>query len=187
MPPNNWDSLTYRSACWRPRFVDHARSRCPWATRPAQACPRGRLPLSILAVGLTTNYSPWLSRFLLVPLALTAPLLAAVLRRRDAGIAIVAVAAITSLAHTRNLLKPLRSGHAVPWRLTQADAVDLPWLAGVEAGHRAVDPRPRLEVPRRPARADDPAFLLYGDRLQRHVTFLTVPGAMGSAAGNARA
>jgi hypothetical protein len=136
------------------------------------------LPLSILGIGLTANYSPWLSRFLLVPLALTAPLLAPLLRRSTTGPGIAAVAAVTIvLAHTQNVLKPLEPGTSAPWTMSQADAVDLPWLAELGNAQRALD---RL-VPTSTCvgaliDSDDPAFLLYGDRLQRRVTFLTVPG-----------
>jgi hypothetical protein len=136
------------------------------------------LPISIVGVAVTMNYSPWLSRFLLVPVALTTPLLAGVLlRRRGTAIAIALVAALTvGLAHTRNILKPL-DGDVLPWRMTQAQAVDLPWLAGVAESDRALD---RLA----PGSAcigalvgrDDPSYLLFGDGLRRHVTFLTVPG-----------
>ena len=40
------------------------------------------LPLTITGIALTAKYNPWLSRFLLVPVAVTAPLLAAFFRRR---------------------------------------------------------------------------------------------------------
>jgi hypothetical protein len=123
------------------------------------------------------KYSPWLSRFLLAPLAITVPLLGVVFRRRDAGLVIALVAALTvGLAHTRNIFRPLE-GDVLPWRMTQAQAVDLPWLTSVAVSDRALD---RLA----PGSAcigalvgrDDPSYLLYGDGLRRHVTFLTVPG-----------
>jgi hypothetical protein len=135
------------------------------------------LPVSLLGVAVLMKYSPWLSRFLLAPLALTVPLLGVVFRRRDTGLVIALVAALTvGLAHTRNIFRPLE-GDVLPWRMTQAQAVDLPWLTSVAVSDRALD---RLA----PGSAcigalvghDDPSYLLYGDGLRRHVTFLTVPG-----------
>jgi Glycosyltransferase family 87 len=135
------------------------------------------LPVSLVGVAVMMKYSPWLSRFLLAPLALTVPLLAVVLRRRSAGLAIALVAALTvGLAHTRNIFKPL-DGDVLPWRMTQAQAVDLPWLTSVAASERALDrlaPGPAC-IGALVGR-DDPSYLLYGDGLRRHVTFLTVPG-----------
>jgi hypothetical protein len=105
------------------------------------------------------------------------PLLGVVFRRRGTGLVIALVAALTvGLAHTRNIFRPLE-GDVLPWRMTQAQAVDLPWLTSVAVSDRALD---RLA----PGSAcigalvgrDDPSYLLYGDGLRRHVTFLTVPG-----------
>jgi 4-amino-4-deoxy-L-arabinose transferase-like glycosyltransferase len=136
------------------------------------------LPIAIVGIGSTVNYSPWLSRFLLGPLALTTPLLAASLRRRETGLALAVVAAITvGVAHTQNVLKPLERDAQRPWQMSQADAVDLPWLAELGTAQRALEHLvPTSTCVGALLNSDDPAFLLYGDRLQRDVTYLTVPG-----------
>src|SRR5262249_37349142 len=51
------------------------------------------LPLFVVVVALSAKYNPWLSRFLLVPVALTMPLLAAWFRRREVAVAVALVAA----------------------------------------------------------------------------------------------
>jgi hypothetical protein len=136
------------------------------------------LPLSIVGVALTAKYNPWLSRFLLVPVALTAPLLAGVFRRREAALAIAVVAAVSvGLAHARNTLKPLEGADRMPWTLTQAEAVDLPWLGGLAEAQRKLDERlPSSECLGALLDRDDPTYLLYGGDRQRHLTFLTAPG-----------
>ena len=55
------------------------------------------LPLFVVLLALESKYNPWLSRFLLVPAALTAPLLAGLARWR-VGIAAVVVVAVAQLA-----------------------------------------------------------------------------------------
>ena len=133
------------------------------------------LPFFVGALAVAVKYNPWLSRFLIVPMALTAPLLAVAFRRRGAALSIAVVAVITvALAHSRNLLKPIEGA---PWRLTQAESVELPWLRGLADAQRELE---RLVPSSRCMGAlldpDDPTFLLYGDKLQRRLTFLSVPG-----------
>jgi hypothetical protein len=136
------------------------------------------LPVFIVLLGLSSKYNPWLARFLIVPLALTAPLFAALFRRREAAFALTVVAATTvALAHLRNDLKPIEGADVLPWRQTQAQAVALPWLGGLHEAQRQLD---RL-VPASTCLGalldrDDPTFLIYGSHFDRHLTFLTVPG-----------
>ena len=143
------------------------------------------LPLSIIGIALTAKYNPWLSRFLLVPVALTAPLLAACFRHRGAALAIVIVAACTvGLTHARNIYKPVENARQMPWTMSQADAVDLPWLSGLAEAQRILDRRiSSSECLGALLTRDDPAYLLYGSELQRDITFLTVPGEWQRAEG----
>jgi Glycosyltransferase family 87 len=136
------------------------------------------VPLSIIGIALTAKYNPWLSRFLLAPIALTAPLLATFFRRQGAALAIVIVAACTvGLTHARNIHKPVEDARRMPWTMSQADAVDLPWLSGLAEAQRILDQRvPSSECLGALLDRDDPTYLLYGTDLQRQLTFLTVPG-----------
>ena len=136
------------------------------------------VPLTIIGIALTAKYNPWLSRFLLVPVALTAPLLAGFFRRRDAALAIAVVAACTvGLTHARNIHKPVEDARQMPWTMSQADAVDLPWLRGLADAQRMLGRRvPSSACLGALLDRDDPTYLLFGTDLQRHLTFLTVPG-----------
>ncbi len=135
------------------------------------------LPVFVVLLALTAKYNPWLSRFMIIPLALTMPLCAAAFRHRAAGLAIVAVAALTvGLAHLRNVLKPIEGSTRPPWKLTQVDALSHPFLpaAGVAAGQleRIVPSSARIGAL---LDADDPSYLLYGPTLSRRVTYLPIP------------
>ena len=143
------------------------------------------LPLSIIGIALTAKYNPWLSRFLLVPVALVAPLLAAFFRHRGAALALVLVAACAvGLTHARNIYKPVEDARQMPWTMSQADAVDLPWLSGLAEAQRLLDRRvPSSKCLGALLTRDDPAYLLYGTNLQRELTFLTAPGEWQQAQG----
>jgi hypothetical protein len=114
---------------------------------------------------------------MLVPVALTMPLCAALFRRRPAGLAIVGIAAFTVvLAHVHNVLKPLDGPLSPPWRQSQAEALSRPFLpaAGAAANEleRIVPPSQRIGAL---LDADDPSYLLYGPQLTRRVTYLPIP------------
>lgn len=71
------------------------------------------LPVFLLLLALTSKYNPFLSRFLLVPAALTAPLFGDLFRRRVSILAIVMVAA-TTLALTSPVRAEAGPTGAVP-------------------------------------------------------------------------
>ena len=72
----------------------------------------------------------------------------------------------------------------MPWTMSQADAVDLPWLGGLAEAQRILDRRvSSSECLGALLTRDDPAYLLYGSELQRDITFLTVPGEWQRAEG----
>ncbi len=138
------------------------------------------LPLFLLLLGLTAAYNPYLTRFVLVPAALTAPLLAVLFRSAAVGAALLAVAAATAyVTLTHDSSKPLA---ARPWKLDQAQVMD---YAAEPANGPALAAYDRLV----PAGAcvgavvgpDDPAYLLYGPALSRRVVYLP-PGAGPAAA-----
>jgi hypothetical protein len=135
------------------------------------------LPVSVVVLALTAKYNPWLLRFAIVPMALTTPLLAPLFRRRAVAISIVAVASVSvALAHVRNVLKPIEGARTLPWQLSQAEAVDFSWQRGLASALVAYN---RVVPVRACVGAlldqDDPAYLLYGPKLQRKIYFLGPP------------
>jgi hypothetical protein len=139
-------------------------------------------PLFIVLLALTSKYNLWLSRFLLVPAALGAPLLATIGRRRLPAFAIATVAIVQlALVHVHNQQKPLTRGHPLPWNATQHEAL----RSTFESGYAdVVAPLARLTRPNclgAVLRSDDPGFLLFGSRLQHRVEFLPSRGAVTAA------
>jgi hypothetical protein len=141
------------------------------------------LPLFILLLALTSKYNPWLSRFLLVPVVLASPLLAALSRRRVLSFAIAAVAVVQLiLVHVNNELKPLVGTHPLPWRGTQADAIGVTFRPGFGAAYSALNTRLAGDsCIGAVVEGDDPSFLLYGPDLSRHVVYLPREGAPAAA------
>ncbi len=139
------------------------------------------LPTFVLFLALGSRWNPFLTRFLLVPAALTAPLLARLFRDRAVTAAYLVVAALTvglTLQHDRT--KPLSSAYGRPWQLDQAQALDLAGDpasgdradllrgGGAAPGLRRSDPRPRRAgVPALRAAARPPRRVPVGRRRRR--------------------
>ena len=140
-------------------------------------------PLFIVLLALTSKYNLWLARFLLVPAALAAPLLAVLGRRRLPAFAIAAVAVVQlALVHVHNQQKPLTRPHPAPWTATQQQALRSTYRPGY------AEVFTRLERSLAPAtcvgavlRSDDPGFLLFEPKLQYRVEFLPARGAVAAA------
>jgi len=140
------------------------------------------LPMFIVLLALTSKYNPWLSRFLLVPVALGAPLLAVLGRRRLPAFAIAVVAVVQlALVHVHNQQKPLTGAYPAPWNATQQQALAVTFRPGyaedVSRLGRLVDAKCLGAV----IRSDDPGFLLFGQRLQHRVEFLPARGTVAAA------
>jgi hypothetical protein len=108
-------------------------------TSAAQGVHGLALPLFVVVLALTFRFSDE-ARYLVVAVALTAPLAAAIYRLRVLALA-AAVLAVVSLAlvHARNELKPTGLGErTAAWRLPRAEAMSLdvpsraPFLEAVE-------------------------------------------------------
>jgi Glycosyltransferase family 87 len=142
------------------------------------------LPLVVVLLALTSKFNPWLARFLLVPVALAAPLLAPLFRRREVALAVTLVAAGGLFGvEVHNQLKPLHSQYGFAWQLSQADAAALTWQPGAGPAITAFD---RL-VPERGCLgavldSDEAAYPLFGPHLGRKVEFLPRTGAVSAAA-----
>jgi len=135
------------------------------------------LPLFVVVLALSAKYNPWLSRFLIVPVALTMPLLASWFRRREVAVAVVLVAATALvLAHVRNQVKPIEGASTLPWAQTRAEAVGQPWRKGVAEGVAGLDRLiPSSACIGALVDSDDPTYLLYGQTLRRRIVYLRVP------------
>lgn len=145
------------------------------------------LPSFLILLGLYAKYNIWLTRFLLVPAALTAPLFGWFLRGRAARAAVLAVAATSvALVLIHDSSKPLHGLAGRPWQLSQA--------AALEENPAAVTGR-RASVAlvaydrRVPATAcvgavlgpDEWSYPLWGPRLQHRVFFLPSLAAVATA------
>ena len=85
------------------------------------------LPVYIALFALTAKYNEWVSRFMLAPVALTAPLYAPLFRRRLIGFTLAGTAALAVLlTHLHNEHKPLDTGWT-PWATSQAQVIGVPW------------------------------------------------------------
>jgi hypothetical protein len=139
-------------------------------------------PLFIVLLALTSKYNLWLARFLLVPAALAAPLLAVSGRRRLPAFTIAAVAVVQlALVHVHNQRKPLTATLPAPWNATQQQALRStfrPGYAEVVTNLERLRPSTCLGAV---LQSDDPGFLLFGSRLQHRVEFLPVRRAVEAA------
>ncbi|MCW2963317.1 MAG: hypothetical protein JWO17_569 [Actinomycetia bacterium] len=140
------------------------------------------LPMFLVLLALTSKYNPWLSRFLLVPVALAAPLLAVLGRRRLPAFAIAAVAVVQlALVEVRNEQKPLTGAHPAPWNATQQQALGSTFRPGYAVVVTRLARLTHATCLGAVLRPDDPGFLLFGQRLQHHVEFLPSRGAVEAA------
>jgi hypothetical protein len=145
------------------------------------------LPVYIVLLALTAKYNIWTTRFLIVPVVLTAPLFGGIFRNRFAAMATIAVAGATvglTLADDAN--KKLDGRFGRPWNLSQVQALQefaaQPTGSIVAASLTAYD---RLVPPRACVGAvldpDEPAYLLWGPQLRHRVLFLPSLTAVKSA------
>jgi 4-amino-4-deoxy-L-arabinose transferase-like glycosyltransferase len=139
------------------------------------------LPLFLLVVAFAFRFSDE-ARYLVVPVALVSPLVAATYRWRVLAAAIAGVAALTLVfAHGYNELKPTGLGtQARVWSLprVQATALDEPQRAPLLAAVEEVPPDARVGVVLGPSDWDYP---LYGTRLDRELVRLPDEGALREA------
>jgi hypothetical protein len=142
------------------------------------------LALPLFLVLLTTEkYNWYLTRFLLVPVVLCAPLLARLLTSRAATAAYLAVGAtVAVLVLTRNPQRPWQSAFGSPWALTQVQALE---LSDRPAAGRALLEYNRLVPTNGCVGAildpNAPAFILSGPRLGHPVEYLNVDHAVEEA------
>jgi hypothetical protein len=146
------------------------------------------LPVYVLLLGLYAKYNIWLTRFLIVPVVLTAPLFARLLTRRLVAAAVLVVAGWTVFyALEYDVSKPLFGGAiGRPWQLNQADAlIESPAgptgrsaASGIRAYARLVPARACVGAVLDP---DEWSYLLWGPRLEHRVLFLPSLSALATA------
>jgi hypothetical protein len=135
----------------------------------------------VLLAQETFNF--FMTRFLIVPAALTAPLAARLLGAPVTRAAFLAVGAlVVVMIVTKDPSRPLHGAYGRPWQLTQIDAAYLTDERGVGDAVAAL----RRDVPARACvgavlGGDEPAYFLSGPRLQRKVVYLPVAGAVEEA------
>jgi hypothetical protein len=147
--------------------------------RMALACA---FPVFLFLLSFAT-YNWFLIRFLLVPAALTAPLLAMLFRSRLVTLAYLGVAAFcVSLVVTSDFQRPLDNPVGDPWALSQVQAMAL--SDEPDAG-RALAVYDKLVPTRACVGAvldpNEPAYILSGPRLRHPVYYLPVERALASA------
>jgi len=144
------------------------------------------LPTFFVVLALWSQFNLWLGRFLIVPVALTAPLFARLFRGRPQTAAYLLVGALVAgLAVTRDTTKGLTSSLGAPWHLSWVEAVESAGQPGAAKGLAALDRA-------LPARAcvgavlseEDPSYLLDGRDFTRRITYLP-PGSPVAAAARA--
>lgn len=145
------------------------------------------LPIYLVLLALYAKYNIWITRFLIVPVALTAPLFARLFASRLATAALVSVAALTvALTLVHDASKPLAGRLGRPWHLNQVEALEEfsaeptgRWVAAsLQAYERLVPPGACVGAVLDP---DEPSYLLYGPDLRRHVVFLSSLSALQGA------
>ncbi len=131
------------------------------------------LPTFLVLLVTEVSYYDFLTRFLLVPVALTVPLTAVFFRRAGAGAAILVVAAITVfLALDRDLVKPYSSAYGHPWQLSLSNAVRLNWKPAAGEALGELDQDAGDAAVGAVLGRDEPSYLLFGETRNRRVTFL---------------
>ncbi|MDX6503521.1 MAG: hypothetical protein QOE29_646 [Gaiellaceae bacterium] len=148
-----------------------------------QAALAAAVPLFVLELALAYTNNEWVGRFMIIPIALAAPLLASLYaaRRLVAGaVAVALVTLFTTIAF--NEQKPLGLAGSTPvWSLSRAqvEALNRPRMAFIiDAVDRKVPRRDELGVVFGP---DDWSYPFYGAKLQRRVVYLAPGDALAAA------
>jgi Glycosyltransferase family 87 len=148
------------------------------------------LPSYIVLLAAFAKYNIWISRFLVVPVVLTAPLFAALCRRRIASATLLVLGGLTlAFALTDDAAKKIRSPVGLPWTFSQVDAMAAfpaqPTGAIVAAALAAYDGAvPGDACVGAVLDPDEPSYLLWGPTLGRRVVYLPSLDALDQAYRN---
>jgi hypothetical protein len=137
----------------------------------------GALPVFLVLISLESRWVPFLIRFLLLPAAIAAPLLAYLFRNRvaTAAYAVMGTLAIAiTIVHDQP--KPLHGAYGRPWNLDQRTALrtnsDAYVADALDAYYRLVPPDACVGAL---IGVNEPTYVLYGPEREHHVVFLS-PG-----------
>jgi hypothetical protein len=141
------------------------------------------IPLFLAELAFAYRYNPWVGRFMVVPVALTAVLIARVYASRELRVLVAAVGiAFLCLALVRNEQKPIGlSGGAAIWELSRpaAEALARPSMfSTLDAIQHVV---PATATIGYVLGNDDWDYPLYGARLQRRIVKLPARHALARA------
>jgi hypothetical protein len=141
------------------------------------------IPLFALELAAVYEYNDWIGRFMVVPVALTVPLLAAAYPARKLAAASVMLAAIGCFATTGfNELKPVGLHGTTPvWEMSRVrvETLSRPRMRPIiDLVQARVPQRVRLGLV---AGQDDWSYPFYGSSLERRVVYLNGSGALTSA------
>jgi Glycosyltransferase family 87 len=141
------------------------------------------IPLFALELAAAYEYNDWIGRFMLVPVALSVPLLAAVYPARKLAAASVVLAATGCFAAVGfNELKPIGLHGTTPvWSMSRVgvETLSRPRMRPIiDLVQGRVPQRVRLGLV---AGQDDWSYPFYGSSLERRVVYLKGAGALSSA------
>jgi hypothetical protein len=157
-----------------------ARRRADWRHIVLSAA----VPLFYILLGHEI-YNYFMTRFLLVPAALVAPLFALFLSRRAVAAAFLTIAAaVVVMVVIQDPLRPLENtrGFGPPWQLTQVQAAYLTDETGVGSAVASFATRvPAHACVGAVLGGNEPAYFLSGPRLQHEVVYLPVASAVFEA------
>jgi len=141
------------------------------------------IPVFIALLAANSRYNPFLSRFVLVAVALSVPLLAGVLARTEAALSVLAVAVIAVwLALDQNEAKRFNSGYGHPWQLTRSEAAWFTWQTAAGEAVSELDQDTESDgLIGAVMGGDDPTYLLFGPNLKRRIRFLSPATAVAKA------
>jgi hypothetical protein len=146
------------------------------------------VPTYVVLLAAFAKYNIWISRFLVVPVVLTAPLFAGLCRSRTTAAALLALGGLTLVfALTDDASKKINGPAGRPWTLSQVGAMNaFPAQptgrivgAAIAQYDRDVQSDACVGAVLDP---DEPAYLLWGPKLERQVFFLSSLDAVGQAA-----
>jgi hypothetical protein len=137
-------------------------------------------PVFFALVSLYLAFNIFVTRFLLVPAVLTAPLFGRLFRgRADIASYLVAASIVGGLVIVHDRTKSLAGPGPAPWHLTQVRALE---TAGVPHVAEAAAALERLVPPHACVGAilgkDEPAYLLAGKNFGRKVVYMSVNGPL---------
>jgi hypothetical protein len=144
------------------------------------------VPLFVLGLAAAYRYNAWIGRFVIVPVALAAPLLAVLHRWRPVALAAAVVGALTLvLAHAFNVYKPTGiGGDPAVWSLSRAETFALTAPRSEEAAAAYARYDELVPVDARVGALfgpNDPVYPLHDAGLRRRVVYLSRTGPVADA------